>query len=75
MQDVLFGVSHSYKIIIHILAFQYMNKVRQFKGYGQVHFPHCVCDCRKEGHVIALIDINSFKLHACKEDGTLEVKL
>lgn len=35
-------------------------------------FPHCPCDSRKEGHVIAAVGMGSFKLHAAKEDGTLE---
>ena len=47
--------------------------VQNLDGYGEVTFPHCACDSRKEGHVIASIGIGSFKLKACKEDGTLEV--
>jgi sorting nexin-27 len=36
-------------------------------------FPHCPCDSRKEGHVIATISAENFELQACKEDGALEV--
>lgn len=42
-------------------------------GYGDVVFPHCSCDSRKEGHVIASAGAASFKLQACREDGALEV--
>ena len=52
---------------------QYLKLVRELPGYGEVVFPHCGCDSRKEGHVIAAIGAKSFKLHACKNDGTLEV--
>ncbi|XP_073978473.1 sorting nexin 27 isoform X2 [Rhodnius prolixus] len=51
---------------------EYLNLVRELPGYGEVVFPHCGCDSRKEGHVIAAVGYNAFKLHACKSDGTLE---
>lgn len=41
-------------------------------GYGDIVFPHCACDSRKEGHVIAAVGAGAFKLHAAKDDGTLE---
>ena len=37
-------------------------------------FPHCACDSRKDGHVIPIINFVGFKLQACKEDGTEEVR-
>jgi len=43
------------------------------EGYGGIVFPHCPCDSRKEGHVIATACAAKFELQACKEDGTLEV--
>ncbi|XP_014249297.1 sorting nexin-27 [Cimex lectularius] len=51
---------------------EYLNLARELPGYGEVVFPHCGCDSRKEGHVIAAIGFSSFKLHACKNDGTIE---
>jgi sorting nexin-27 len=51
---------------------EYLELARTLNGYGEIVFPHCFCDSRKEGHVIAAIGISSFKLHACREDGTLE---
>lgn len=38
-------------------------------------FPHCPCDSRKEGHVVASVGTGSFKLLACRKDGVLEVNL
>jgi hypothetical protein len=54
---------------------QYLRLARELTGYGAVVFPHCCCDSRKEGHVIASVGAASFKLQACREDGALEVKL
>jgi sorting nexin-27 len=51
---------------------EYLKLARQFDGYGELAFPHCACDSRKEGHVIAKVGANCFKLQACKEDGTPE---
>lgn len=51
---------------------EYLNLVRELAGYGYIVFPHCGCNCRKEGHVIASVGFSSFKLHACKTDGTPE---
>lgn len=61
-------------LTFYFFLFQYLNLVRELAGYGEVVFPHCGCDSRKEGHVIAAIGFSSFKLHACKADGTLEVR-
>ena len=47
--------------------------MRHLDGYGEVSFPHCACDSRKDGHVIAVIGASCFKLLACKTDGTPEV--
>ncbi|CAH1797029.1 unnamed protein product [Owenia fusiformis] len=51
---------------------EYMKTVRQCDGYGEIIFPHCACDSRKEGHVITIFGYDSYKLQACKEDGTVE---
>ncbi|XP_066902630.1 sorting nexin-27 [Halyomorpha halys] len=51
---------------------EYLSLARELGGYGEIVFPHCGCDCRKEGHVIASVGFHSFKLHACKIDGTPE---
>ncbi|ELU05983.1 hypothetical protein CAPTEDRAFT_130010 [Capitella teleta] len=51
---------------------EYLRQVRSMDGYGEVAFPHCLCNSRKGGHVIAIVATSNFKLQACKEDGTLE---
>lgn len=51
---------------------EYLELARQLPGYGDIVFPHCECDSRKEGHVIAAVGIKSFRLHACNDDGSLE---
>ncbi|KAJ4447685.1 hypothetical protein ANN_09693 [Periplaneta americana] len=51
---------------------EYLRLARELTGYGEVVFPHCSCDSRKEGHVIASVGAASFKLQACREDGALE---
>uniref|UniRef100_A0AAY4DGA6 Uncharacterized protein n=1 Tax=Denticeps clupeoides TaxID=299321 RepID=A0AAY4DGA6_9TELE len=50
----------------------YLSVLRTCEGYNEVVFPHCSCDSRRKGHVIAAISSQHFKLHACTEDGTLE---
>lgn len=54
---------------------EYLKLVRTLDGYGELSFPHCSCDARKEGHVIATVGITSFKLQACKDDGMLESQI
>ncbi len=54
---------------------EYLKLARQLEGYGSIVFPHCPCDSRKEGHVIAIISSANFELQACKEDGTLESQI
>lgn len=49
--------------------------VRGCEGYGDIVFPHCPCDSRKKGHVVAFVGYKSFRLQACKEDGSLQVKI
>ncbi|XP_046677987.1 sorting nexin-27 [Homalodisca vitripennis] len=51
---------------------EYLALARELPGYGEVVFPHCGCDSRKEGHIIACIGINGFRLLACRNDGSLE---
>ena len=50
-----------------------MKAVRHLDGYCEVSFPHCPCDSRKDGHVIAIVGKTCFKLQACKTDGAVEV--
>lgn len=47
--------------------------LRTCEGYNEITFPHCSCDSRRKGHVISAISIRHFKLHACTEEGQLEV--
>ncbi|KAB7505736.1 Sorting nexin-27 [Armadillidium nasatum] len=54
---------------------QYLQVVRNCDGYADVVFPHCPCDSRKKGHVVAYVGFNSFRLQACKEDGTLQTQV
>lgn len=54
---------------------QYLALARECIGYGEVTFPHCGCDARKEGHVIPSLGFNSFRLQACKDDGSVQVIL
>jgi len=58
-----------------LLLLQYLALARKSPGYGEVVFPHCGCDARKEGHVIPSLGFNSFRLQACKEDGSIQVFL
>ena len=51
---------------------EYLALARSLDGYSEISFPHCNCDARKEGHVVASVGKINFKLQACKEDGTLE---
>lgn len=51
---------------------EYLQLARLLEGYGEISFPHCPCDARKDGHVVATVGLSSFKLQACKDDGTLE---
>lgn len=48
--------------------------LRTCEGYNEIIFPHCACDSRRKGHVITAISIAHFKLHACTEEGQLEVR-
>jgi len=52
---------------------QYLDVAQHLTGYAEIMFPHCTCDARKDGHVIAIAGAVSFKLQACKEDGSPEV--
>ncbi|XP_064204665.1 sorting nexin-27a [Anguilla rostrata] len=50
----------------------YLSMLRSCEGYNEIIFPHCSCDSRRKGHVVAAISIRHFKLHACTEEGTME---
>ncbi|KAG0715134.1 Sorting nexin-27 [Chionoecetes opilio] len=54
---------------------QYLQVVRSCEGYGDIVFPHCPCDSRKKGHVMAFVGYKSFRLQACKEDGSLQTQV
>lgn len=75
-------------------ANDYLALARTLPGYGDVVFPHCSCDSRKEGHVVpavgkssdgtanvrefidqSIAGMKSFRLHACREDGSLEAQM
>ncbi|CAG5126487.1 unnamed protein product, partial [Candidula unifasciata] len=56
-------------------ALEYLKTVRYLEGFSEVVFPHCACDSRRDGHVVAIIGIEAFKLQACKEDGTPEAQV
>ena len=56
-----------------LLCPQYLKTVRHLEGYSEIMFPHCGCDSRRDGHVMAIIGLEAFKLQACKEDGVVEV--
>lgn len=62
------------EVCVILLPCQYLSLLRTCEGYNEVSFPHCSCDSRRKGHVITAISIHHFKLHACTEDGTLEVR-
>lgn len=53
-------------------ASEYLALARELPGYGDVVFPHCSCDSRKDGHVVVSVGSAGVTLHACSEDGTLE---
>ena len=50
----------------------YLKHVYKFEGYGELVFPHCPCDSRKNGHVVVVIGASGFKLAACTREGELE---
>ncbi|GFS38263.1 sorting nexin-27 [Trichonephila inaurata madagascariensis] len=54
---------------------EYLKLARQLDGYGEISFPHCSCDARKEGHVVTTVGLTNLKLQACKDDGTLESQI
>lgn len=51
---------------------EYLELARTLPGYGDIVFPHCACDSRKEGHVIVAVGMKSFRLNAVREDGSSE---
>ncbi|RWS23388.1 Sorting nexin-27-like protein [Leptotrombidium deliense] len=59
----------------YLRLYQYLKLVRSLDGYGEISFPHCMCDARKEGHVIATVGLINLKLQACKDDGTPESQI
>jgi len=59
---------------VFVGSLQYLDVARHLAGYGELTLPHCACDARKDGHVIVIAGAASFKLQACKEDGSPEVE-
>nr|XP_027202465.1 sorting nexin-27-like [Dermatophagoides pteronyssinus] len=53
---------------------EYLKLARKLDGYGEITFPHCASDARKEGHIMCIVGYDSFKLQACHEDGAIENK-
>ncbi|XP_050312362.1 sorting nexin-27 [Anthonomus grandis grandis] len=53
-------------------AREYLKLARELPGYGEIVFPHCACDSRKDGHVVLAIGTKGVKLQACRDDGKLE---
>ena len=54
---------------------EYLKNIYRLDGYGDIAFPHCASDSRKQGHVIATFTFSAFKLKACNKSGVLEVKI
>ncbi|XP_077514311.1 sorting nexin 27 [Amblyomma americanum] len=54
---------------------EYLQLARTLEGYGELSFPHCTCDARKDGHVVSTLGIDGLKLQACRDDGTLEAQV
>ncbi|KAL1420952.1 hypothetical protein MTO96_004320 [Rhipicephalus appendiculatus] len=54
---------------------EYLQLARTLEGYGELSFPHCTCDARKDGHVVSTVGIDGLKLQACRDDGTLEAQV
>lgn len=51
---------------------KFLELSRTLEGYCEISFPHCLCDARKEGHVIAGLSIDNLSLDACTKEGVLE---
>uniref|UniRef100_V5GVT6 Putative sorting nexin-27 n=1 Tax=Ixodes ricinus TaxID=34613 RepID=V5GVT6_IXORI len=54
---------------------EYLELVRTLEGYGELSFPHCTCDARKDGHVVSTLGMDGLKLQACRDDGSLEAQV
>lgn len=61
------------QVCLPVFYIQYLKSVRKLPGYGEISFPHCKCDARKDGFVIVSVGIKNLKLHACDMHGVLEV--
>ncbi|VDO93512.1 unnamed protein product [Soboliphyme baturini] len=51
---------------------QYLALARTLPGYGEITFPHCACDCYRNGHVVVALGYKCLRLQACTVNGTLE---
>lgn len=77
MDRGIIKIPDNYEIDINFLRenhryLDFLKHVHKFSGYGELVFPHCPCDSRKNGHVIAAISSNCFQLRACSNEGELE---
>ncbi|GAB6032423.1 Sorting nexin-27 [Chamberlinius hualienensis] len=82
VDDVNRGQIHAADKLYELKALQdssrkteYLKLARSLDGYGEISFPHCACDSRKDGHVVATVGQKCFKLQACKDDGVLETQV
>ncbi|XP_047140564.1 sorting nexin-27 isoform X1 [Hydra vulgaris] len=50
----------------------FLEVARTLDGYGDIVFPHCECDARKEGHVILRLSLKNLTMVACTSDGVKE---
>jgi len=52
----------------------FLRSVRNYQGYNTIIFPHCLCDSRKDGHVMPSVSHLYFRLQACTPSGILEAQ-
>lgn len=48
---------------------EFLKIAQTCSGYNTVIFPHCMCDSRKDGHVILSINVNKITIQACSTQG------
>ncbi len=50
----------------------FLKRISQLDGYGDLVFPHCACSSRKNGHVIVILNYGGLRLRACSREGVPE---
>lgn len=50
----------------------YLRNISKLDGYGEMVFPHCPCNSRKQGHIIVVLCSSCLKLEACSREGKKE---